>query len=260
MQATFSLERELERDFRIIEYENGNGEFHFHSQLELCIVHRGALDAVVNNNKKRIDAGTVSVAMSYDTHGYIPVQNASFTVLIVPADLCPAFFSAVQGKKNASPFLSDPQAVQAIKRHVEALKQEGVGDIEKIGYIHLILGAVMKSLRFSPSEESASPELLSKILLYIHENYHRELSLDTICRALGYNRSYISTHFKACLNIGIIRYLNLVRLRHAIQGLQDKKSSVTELALECGFSSARTFYRTFQNEFHCSPKEYLQKQ
>ena len=29
--------------------------------------------------------------------------------------------------------------------------------------------------------------------------------------------------------------------------------------LESGFLSATTFYRTFKNEFGCSPKEYIRK-
>ena len=55
MTATLSIERELKDELRIIEYGVGNGDFHFHSQIELCIVEEGSVDALVNNRAATLE-------------------------------------------------------------------------------------------------------------------------------------------------------------------------------------------------------------
>ena len=70
MQAKFGIERELDNRLRLIDYEGGNGDFHFHSQIEICIVTAGEIDALINNNRNRLCAGELSVALGYDTHRF----------------------------------------------------------------------------------------------------------------------------------------------------------------------------------------------
>ena len=55
----------------------------------------------------------------------------------------------------------------------------------------------------------------------------------------------------------MIKYLTIVRLKNALMLMYEKKHSITYCALESGFSSVRTFYRAFSEEFACSPKEYI---
>ena len=69
--ATLSVERELQDGLRVIEYDVGNGEIHFHSQIEICIVESGSVEALVNNSKTTLYPGDMAVSLSYDSHRYI---------------------------------------------------------------------------------------------------------------------------------------------------------------------------------------------
>ena len=69
----------------------------------------------------------------------------------------------------------------------------------------------------------------------------------------------ISKFFKAKFNVTLVRYLTVIRLKNAVMLLHENKNSVTYCALESGFSSMRTFYRAFSEEFSCSPKEYFSR-
>ena len=54
-----------------------------------------------------------------------------------------------------------------------------------------------------------------------------------------------------------IQYLNDLRLENAAKTLlSDKEKSVTDIALECGFSSSQYFATLFRRRFNCSPREY----
>ena len=256
MYAEFGIERELQNGIQIIEYENGNGDFHFHSQIEICLVDEGELDVLVNNKRHRLQGGEISVALSYHTHVYKPIYNSKFTILIIPTASCEKFMQEIRGKSITSPFLSGESANE-IKEYFAKIKNEKINELKKIGYVNLILGVIAESVDFGTSDFELESELLSKILLHIHENYKSDISLSSLSHLFGYSESYISRYFKSCFNIGVNRYLNITRLKNAIMLLKSGKYTTTYCALESGFNSLRTFYRVFQSEFHTSPNEYL---
>lgn len=260
MIAKFGIERELENKLTITEYKNGNGDFHFHSQIELCIVDDGELDALVNNKRQRLKNGEVSIALSYEPHMFLPVVESSFTVLIIPPFLCKEFTENIRLLKITSPFIKNTAATKKISEYIEEIKKSENDDITKIGYVYLILGLILKSVSFEEKHIFSDTDLSSKLLLYIHESFDKGLSLYSISEYFGYNPSYISHYFKSNFNIGIKRYINIVKLNNAITLLKEDKYSITYCALESGFNSLRTFYRAFKDEFSCSPQEYIKMQ
>lgn len=257
MKAVFGIEREKENKLQIIEYENGNGDFHFHSQIELCFVDEGRIEAFVNNKTKSLNANEMSIALGFDTHVYIPSNYAKFTVIIIPPYICENFLSFINNKKIANPFISDNKLTRKVKEYISKLKKEKNNEIKQLGYIYLILGLIADKLRFDESDEYEETQLLSKLLFFIHDNYTKNITLSSIANTFGYNASYVSGYFKSCLDIGISQYINILRLKNAIELMRTKKHSITYCALESGFSSLRTFYRVFKSEFNSSPMEYL---
>ncbi len=260
MQATFGIERERENRFRMIEYHNGNGDFHFHSQIEICLVTGGEIDALVNDHLKRLKKGEVSVALSYDTHLYTPVSEADFTVLIVPTELCEEFMALVKGKRITHPFLDKNGCAERIARCFEAIKKNQNNILTIKGNIYVILGLIAQNAAFEDRAFTGEQTPISEILLYVHDHFSEDISLSFIARQFGYNPTYLSHLFKSYFNLGITRYINMLRLKNAVTLLQEGKYGTTYCALESGFRSLRTFYRAFRDEFGCSPKEYLEKE
>ena len=256
MRAKFGVERELENKLCITEYENGNGDFHFHSQIELCIVDEGEIEALVNNNKKRLKKGELSIALSYDTHVYLPVVYSKFTVLIIPVNLCEEFTDYVKAQKITNPFITNPNVTEKINLYISEMKKHNT-ILSKLGYVYLILGLIAENVSFEENHIHTDTDLSSKLLLYIHSNFTKDISLSSISEHFGYNPCYISQFFKSCFNIGINRYITILKLNNAILLLKENKHTTTFCAMESGFHSLRTFYRAFNIEFGCSPQEYL---
>jgi len=259
MIAKFGLEREIENRLSVIDYRNGNGDFHFHSQIEICIVTSGEADALVNNKRQRLKKGEISVALSYETHMYLPVTSSDFTVVIIPADLCRGFTDNMKLRRLSSPFIKDPETTVLLSRYIDELKTHLNDTLMSTGYVYLILGLIMKSVLPEQKETAADTELSSKLLMYIHNNFTSDISLSSVSNHFGYNPAYISAFFKSSFNIGIKRYINIVRLNNSVKLLKENKYSVTHCALESGFNSLRTFYRVFEAEFGFTPKEYIKK-
>ena len=260
MRAEFGIKRELENKLGITEYENGNGDFDFHSQIELCLVTEGEIDALVNNNRDRLKTDELSISLSYETHMYLPIGNAKFTVLIIPADLCKEFTERVNSKANSSPFIKNKTITEKIALYINEIKKSENCFITKTGYVYLILGLILKNLSFDEKHTPSDADLAHKILMYIHNNFASDITLASIAAQFGYNSSYMSQFFKANFNIGLKRYINIIRLNNAISLLKESHHSITFCALESGFNSLRTFYRVFYSEFNCTPQEYIKMQ
>ncbi len=260
MIAEFGIKRELENKLSVTEYENGNGDFHFHSQIELCIVTEGEIEALVNNKRQRLKCGELAISLSYQTHMYIPVGNTRFTVLIIPADLCREFTETVKSKTNSSPYIKNTDVTEKITSHISEIKNDNNSFITKTGYVYLILGLILKNLSFDEKHTPSDTDLAHKILMYIHKGFASDITLSSVAAHFGYNPSYISQFFKANFNIGIKRYINIIRLNNAVNLLKESKHSITYCALESGFNSLRTFYRVFYSEFNCTPQEHLKMQ
>ncbi len=259
MQAKFGIERELSDEIFYKECENDNGDFHFHSQIEICIVDEGEMNVLINENMKKLKKGDMSIALSYDSHFYQPVNYSKTSLLIIPLHMCNEIISIINNKKVINPFICDCEVTKEVKKYFNKIKKGTENEILVRGYIYVILGLIMNNVYMEAIDESLPQELLSKILLYIHTNYKSDVSLESISKKFGYNQSYISRHFKTNFNIGIKEYVTMVRLKGAIGLMHQGTHSITYCAMESGFNSLRTFFRAFSKEFHCTPKEYMQQ-
>ena len=257
ISASLSVERELKDELRVIEYEIGNGDIHFHSQIEICIVEDGQVEALINNSKKTLSRGDLAISLSYDSHRYITGESAKYSVLILPREVCENFYSAIKNKDFNTPFICGSEHSDSVMKYLSEIKKEGSDHLVRLGYVYLILGIVKEVMLDDANARGESTELLTRLLVYINENYNKDLNLKTISKAFGFHPAYVSAYFKSHINVGICRYINVIRLKHAVVLMRQGRYSITEIAMECGFAATRTFYRAFRNEFGCSPREYL---
>lgn len=265
MQAKLGLRLERHQRLRLSDYRSGNGDFHFHSQIEICYVTEGEVEAMVNNHVKRLKPGEMSVALAYDPHRYLSVGDVRFTVLILPPDICREFEAVLDGKTLSNPFITEGEAAERIGACIREIranrKRTKKDDLLLIkGYLYTILGLIARNVTLeNGTAPRAESDLISRILLYIHKHYTEDISLSSISAHFGYNASYISGLFKSSIRIGLLRYINLLRLKHAVTLMKEGNYSTEYCVRASGFRSVRTFYREFRDVFGCSPKEYLEK-
>lgn len=258
MNADFGLKREMHNKLFYKDVKNDSGVLHFHSQIELYFITDGEMEVFVNGQRKILKKGEMSVALSFNAHGYKTPEYSRSSYLIIPTYLCEEFLLETKEKTVENPFICDTETVKIIYAYFNELRKEGVNEIERRGYIYVILGLIMKHITFKNKSLSLDSSLASQILIYINENYQENISSASIARHFGYTQSYVSRQFKSVFNITLSKYITLIRLKKAIMLMSEKKRSVIYCAMESGFNSVRTFYRSFSAEFGCNPKEYLE--
>ncbi len=259
MQARFNVTREKNNLLISKWYKNDfcYFQFQFHSQIEIYAVTEGEMEMFVDGKRKTLKAGEFSVALGYVAHDYkTPKHSRSFSI-IIPPYLCEEFLAEIAGKKLASPFYNDKNLFDKLIECSNIIRDPNANPIKKHGFANYILGLILEKSELVNAEKASHNELITKILFYLNENFKSDISPVSVARHFGYSQSYISRHFKTCCGVNLVNYITMLRLQNAITLMNESKNDITYCALESGFSSTRTFYRSFHNEFGCSPKAYF---
>lgn len=99
-------------------------------------------------------------------------------------------------------------------------------------------------------------EKFMQICDYISEHCAEDLTLEQIADMSGFSKFYFSRLFKQFTNVSFYKYVNQKRIAMAEQMLIEPKNSVTEVALNCGFSSLSSFIRMFKIIKGCTPSDF----
>ncbi len=116
-----------------------------------------------------------------------------------------------------------------------------------------------------PIQSSKSPEVAdlaekkARIDRYISCNLLSGVALEDIAAYAGMNRTYFCLFFKKHYGMGLIEYLNSIKLDMACTMLLKTDASIADIAIQCGFRTVTYFNRVFKAAKGISPKEYRTK-
>ena len=97
---------------------------------------------------------------------------------------------------------------------------------------------------------------LNNAIDYIDENFANDITLDDAAAFSGFSKFHFSRLFKEYMNCTFYDYLIGRRIKATEILLTRDDLSITDIALQAGFSSISTFNRTFKLKKGCTPGEY----
>ena len=97
--------------------------------------------------------------------------------------------------------------------------------------------------------------LEQKIAEYIAEHYWENITLDHLAHDLRYSKNYLCKVFKAAAGITISEYVNFLKIRKAYDLVCYSDQKLTEIAVNCGFSSIHYFSRIFHKYVGMAPSQ-----
>lgn len=117
----------------------------------------------------------------------------------------------------------------------------------------LLLNSITEGADISfPAASGSNPQVL-QALSYINTHLCEELSVDRVADACFLNRSYLMHLFRRETGYTLGSYIAEKRL-FAARSLIQAGHSVTDAALQSGFSSYTAFYRAYRKKFGEPPK------
>jgi DNA-binding response OmpR family regulator len=119
-----------------------------------------------------------------------------------------------------------------------------------------VLAHVEAALSRSQRLGSETRRLVRKAMAYLHEHYTEPVSLKDAADYVGVSKEYLARCFRRETGMTLVNYLNRYRVQQAKRLLEAGQASVTDVALQVGFSSAAYFSRVFSREVGVSPTAY----
>ncbi len=107
-----------------------------------------------------------------------------------------------------------------------------------------------------PRATSDYAQRIDRVIDFLRENLDRPVKLAELARVACFSEYHFHRIFTAVSGETVNHFTNRLRLEKAARLLRYSDSSVTGVALECGFSSSATFSRAFRAEYGTPPSEF----
>lgn len=91
---------------------------------------------------------------------------------------------------------------------------------------------------------------------YINQHYMENLTLEEVAGVSGFSKFHFTRIFKQYMNMTFYEYLNSKRVKRAEELLFNNEMSITDVAMNSGFSSLSAFNRTFKTMKSCAPSDF----
>tara|TARA_R110001583_G_scaffold2536_5_gene18258 strand:- start:25841 stop:26692 length:852 start_codon:yes stop_codon:yes gene_type:complete len=126
------------------------------------------------------------------------------------------------------------------------------------GHLLMALMTYCHAMLLSPetSNQGRSEDLYQGICIYIQENFHRNISRDSIASRFNVSPNHLSRLFRQRGHMRLADYITWVRLERAKFMLTRYNFRLSEVALRCGFNDVNYFYRVFKNKLGRTPSEF----
>jgi AraC family transcriptional regulator len=105
-------------------------------------------------------------------------------------------------------------------------------------------------------DKSEYAQRIDRVIDYLRGNLHRRVKLAELADVACFSDFHFHRIFTAVSGETLSNFTNRLRLEKAARLLRYSEQSLTEIALDCGFSSSATFSRAFRSGYDTSPSQF----
>ena len=232
---------------------------HFHNSVELVYVLEGILSTTLDGEAYQISQGEMLINSSYTVHSY-ETPKASYSIIaIIPMAEVPSVRQILSKQSFAARICRDDArgTLQTIMRLMVENCQEHPHALT--GLCGAVLGLLIDRVGLVEARQNSHSTFIREVLDFLQAHHTDPLTVKGVADHFGYSRSRFSDIFTKCLQVTLCAYINTLRCRHAAQILRETELPVSEVALQVGFDSLRTFHRVFKDQFGLTPYQYAKK-
>lgn len=229
-------------------YNLSKGAYHYHRQIEIVYVEKGMVTINTGIKSLTLTKNQFAILKPYELHNFDGKRNKCVCPILPDIYSNKLAYSAMESCVIQD---SNLDALNLFKMYPEFNRLSPESRLMYFNNIYLYL----KNKFFSPAD--TGPRLKDQILEYVHNNFHKPISLESIAAACGTNHTYVSGIINKHTHMNFNNYINRLRLAKFIDSFDPAADKIIEAASRTGFESTRTFYRAFQNEYGMTPSAYF---
>lgn len=245
---------------------------HYHHNLEVYYLYSGERYYFIKDKTYHIKKGSLIFISEMTIHSTINVKNIGYDrfVFNFDRDLLTDFINL----SNSSLFEYFDNDIHVINLNyndqlfVEQLlikmQEENFSSKEnynlfiKTSIVQILLTALRYRKTISAKEEkiNVKKNSISEISAYINQNYHEDITLNTLSKKFYISIYHLSRTFKNETSLSFVDYLNNVRVKESLTLLEQSDFNITQISEKVGFKSATHFGRIFKKITGISPLAY----
>lgn len=260
--------------------DNHTMPLHWHKLMEYELVLSGTLEMRIDDEVTILDAGDCAFVNSNTLHSGTQVSTSEDAVVYaicfspdiltesVQSTLYKKYFKPLYGKKlygfridggsdtggNIRDLLSSLAKIDKNSFEYELAVISKVSEL----WLNTIQYINENKLESSDNIETHSHQnnVIKSLLVYVQENYDKNITVDTLSAHAHISNSECSRYFKQYTEKTPLEYVKDYRLSQAEHLLRTTTLSIIDICLSCGFSGQSYFGEMFKQRYGVSPAKY----
>lgn len=236
-------------------YRNLHNISHWHMEHELIACTKGSAQIMLDDKMYTVNEGQCIFIRSGSTH-YIEADDDSTLIVCI-------FDEKMNAKVTGGVLLDSPvfddeinvaDSLVEIRRELSEQKAFYEKKTETI-----ITNVLIDMLRLLPKgismDDSKKDMNQYKLLLNNIDSDYEFITFSDAAKFMHFSEAYFSKYFKKQAGMTFSQYLNVVRIEKAVEILNSESEVKTaDVMRRCGFSTIRSFNRTFKEITGYTPK------
>jgi AraC-like DNA-binding protein/quercetin dioxygenase-like cupin family protein len=250
-----------------------------HDFWEMVYIDKGKVEVQSEKDKFTLNQGEIIFHRPNEFHAIKAIDSSPnfFVISFVCNSPLIKYFEKYHTTLNKelktfiSSIISESESTYVIPKNDTALKQLNKVEMPVIGGEQLIktyleqlliflLRNILKVKKTSvfPSKEGMENHIVTSIKEYIEKNAYIKFNITSICKAIGYSKSYLSKIFNNQTGFTIYNYSIEVKIKKAKQLIREGKYNFAEISDLLSFDNPQYFSRVFKRTTNMTPTEFKQ--
>ena len=223
---------------------------HLHQCFEIIIILSGKMCITVDGQDYTLSKNEAVLIFPNQIHSLCSSHSEHILCIFSPR-LIQAFFTKISGRIPVNnQFTPDQYLIDVLDSLHNASSSA-----KKKGLLYLLCAQFDSATEYR-EKQNDNKKLLYRIFSFVEENYANDCTLSNLSKEIGYDYAYLSRYFKKTIGMAFNAYVTHYRLSHACYLMENTDSPILHCAFESGFSSLRSFNRSFKEQLHMSPTQY----
>lgn len=255
-------------------------KFEEHEPWELVYLDRGECYVIADDRRILLTQGEMYFHKPYERHKLEMAKGEYPNVLIITFSTASRAMRYFENQKL--------RATLSTKQHIAAILHEATHTFEKPFYVpyawtlspkrtdslwggeqsimirlELMLIELVRANRYyisSPrmfhNKEIVTDEFCLRIIGYMESRLYERMSMDELCRALSFSKSYVSKRFSGVCGYSVMEYFNMMKIQEAKRLIRETGKNFQEISESLMFSNPHYFSTLFKKYLDMTPTQY----
>lgn len=219
---------------------------HFHRNLELIYVVSGRCPVQVASQQVTVQEGQYLLIPAYAIHSFSLPEDSKIWVCVFSAD----HIGNQSSNDLRAPFTCLPDVQDFLNTHL--IFSPAPDRLMAQACLYLVYRAASTAQVLGTMDF----DRVLQISQVISQNLSRDITMEEVAKLLGFEYHYFSRLFHQLFSMNFRQYLNLYRTEQACTFLRTTQKDISNIALECGFQTLRSFNRAFKAATGQTPSQY----